>query len=121
MSYQFYKWLHLSSLFIMVLTTGLLLSSAYGAKFAESTRKTISKLHGFALLTVLIAGFGLLAKAKLAGVYVSVWFWAKLSVWFFFGMTPIVLRKTPEAHKPKLLLLYALLPAVVVYLVLNKI
>jgi len=105
----------------MVLTTGLLLSSAFGASFVEKTRKTISKLHGFALLTVLIAGFGLLAKAKLAGVYMSIWFWAKLAVWFAFGMLPIVIRKTPEAHRPKLLLLYSVMPALIVYLVLNKI
>ena len=64
--------------------------------------------------------FGLLAKAKLAGVYVSVWFWTKIGAWFLFGMLPIVIRKTPEAHRPKLLLVYSIVPAVVVYLVLNK-
>jgi len=104
----------------MVLTTGMLLSSAFGASYADKTRKTLSKLHGFALLTVLIAGFGLLAKAKIAGVYVALWFWAKLAAWLIFGMLPLVIRKTPEAHKPKLLLLYSVMPSVIVYLVLNR-
>jgi|GEM_PF-2613676 len=104
----------------MVLTTGLLLSSAFGAVYAEKTRKNLAKLHGFALLTVLIAGFGLLAKAKLAGVYVSVWFWAKMGTWLLFGMLPLILKKTPEAQKSKLVLVFCLLPALVTYLVLNK-
>lgn len=105
----------------MVLTTGLLLSSAFGALYAEKIRKTIAKVHGSSLLVVLIAGFGLLAKAKLGGaVYVSVWFWTKMGAWLLFGLLPIVIRKTPDAHKPKLLLLYSIMPALVVYLVLNK-
>jgi hypothetical protein len=104
----------------MVLTTGVLLSSAFGAVHAEKTRKFISKIHGSALLVVLIAGFGLLAKAKLAGVYVSVWFWAKMAAWLLFGMLPLVIKKTPDAHKPKLLLLYSVVPVLITYLVLTK-
>lgn len=120
MSYLFYKWLHLSSLFIMVLTTGVLLSSAFGLNLQDAARKTIAKIHGSSLLVVFIAGFGLLAKAKIDGAFTTGWFWAKLGAWFAFGMLPIVIKKTPDQHKPKLILIYALVPALIVYLVLNK-
>jgi hypothetical protein len=119
-SYEFYKWLHLSSLFIMVLTTGVLLSSAVGADLKDAVRKNIAKIHGSSLLVVFIAGFGLLARVKTPSPFSKVWFLAKLAVWLLFGLLPIFIRKTPEQHKPKLILVYALLPALVVYLVINQ-
>ena len=120
MSYLFYKWLHLSSLFLMVLTSGLLLSSAFGVSFEEKVRKNIAKVHGSSIFVVLFAGFGLLARVKIDGPFSKAWFWSKLAAWLAFGMLPLVIKKTPPQHKPKIILVYSLLPALIVYLVLNQ-
>ncbi len=120
MSYIFYKWLHLSSLFIMILTTGLLMSSALGQAFPEKVRKNLAKLHGSSLFVVLFGGFGLLARAHIDGAFSQGWFLFKLFAWLVFGMTPLFLKKIPKEHQGKLILFYSALTVATVYMVLNK-
>ncbi len=120
MSYVFYKWLHLSSLFIMLFTTGLLMSSALGQSFTEKVRKSISKLHGLSIFIALFGGFGLLARADIEAPFSQGWFLFKLFSWLLFGMTPLFLKKTPEKHQVKLFWAYGVLAALTVYFVLNK-
>lgn len=120
MSYIFYKWLHLSSLFIMILTTGMLISSALGQSFPEKVRKNLVKLHGSSLFVVLFAGFGLLAKAHIDGAFTQGWFLFKLFAWLMFGMSPLFLKKVKKNHQGKLILAYSALILVTLYMVLNK-
>lgn len=120
MSYTFYKWLHLSSLFVMVLSTGLLMSSALGQSYKENVRKSIAKLHGLTLIVVLFAGFGLLARANIDGAFGKGWFIFKLVAWLLFGMLPLFMKKVPKEHQGKLILFYAALLSATVYMVTNQ-
>jgi len=104
----------------MVLTTGLLMSSAFGQAFAETARKTLAKLHGFSLIAVLFGGFGLLARANIDGAFGKGWFLFKLFAWLLFGMLPLFMKKTPKEHQRKLLLFYSFLLFATVFMVLNK-
>lgn len=106
MSYSFYKWLHLISLFslIMVLTT-----LAYASREKEKIRqKRVWMIaHGLALLLTMISGFGMAAKL---GIFHSIpaWMWLKISIWFVLGtMTALVTR----IHKPSLGMILVLILA----------
>jgi len=121
MSYLFYKWLHLSSLFIMILTTGLLIGPALlGIKLDPSLRKKFSAVHGTTLFLVLFAGFGLLAKAGLQNPWVAVWFWTKLAVWLSFGALPAFTKRCSQKALMKIFIGYALFLVLTVYMVLFK-
>jgi hypothetical protein len=104
----------------MLLTTGLLMSSALGASLKEAARKQVAKLHGFTLIVVLFAGFGLLARANIDGAFGQGWFLFKLFSWLLFGMAPLFLKRLPQKHQGKLILGYSFLAALTVYMVLNK-
>lgn len=121
MSYIFYKWLHLSSLFIMVLTTGLLIGPALlGIKIEPALRKRFSAIHGTTLFLVFLAGFGLLAKAGLANPWVGAWLWTKLAVWLSFGALPAFTKRCSQKTLMKIFIGYALFLAFTVYMVLFK-
>lgn len=120
MSYLFYKWLHLTSLLIMVLTTGVLLSSAFAAPLNARVRKSLAIIHGVSLAVVLVAGFGLLARAQIDGAFTTLWFNFKLIAWLLFGMTPLFIKRLPAKHQPKLFGFFAALLTLTVYLVVNK-
>lgn len=120
MSYTIYKWLHLSSLLIMLFTTGLLMSSALGQSFTEKVRKNLSKIHGLSIFFVLFAGFGLLARVSIEHPFSQGWFLFKLFAWLMFGMLPLFMKKVPKAQQTKLIWSYGVLAALTVYFVLNK-
>lgn len=120
MSYQFYKWLHLSSLLIAVLSTGLLLSSAYTNNLPDKVRKRWTMAHGFLVFLVLLAGFGMLARLKIPGAFQTGWLWIKLLVWLGLGMLPLIVKRGSSAIKHKSLIVYSLLLTLTVYIVLKK-
>lgn len=120
MSYNFYKWVHLTSLMIMFLSTGFLLASAFIADFSPKLRKKISAIHGVALLAAFVAGFGLLARLGHPSPFTTGWMWIKIFAWLGFGMLPLFLKRGPEALKKNLFIIYSLLIVIVVYTVINK-
>ena len=89
MTYTFYKMLHLSGLFVMLLSLGAVASHQLqgGTKANFKNRKFFMALHGIALFFVFLAGFGLIAKAGYN--FSSGWIWGKLVVWLIAGIYPI--------------------------------
>ena len=118
MSYAFYKWLHLTSLLLMVLSTGLLVSNVYGASLKDSLRKKVTAVHGTTLLILFVAGFGLMARGNYS--FTNGWVWVKVLIWLIFGLLPLFLKRGPASVKQNLFIIYSLLLVAAVYTVLFK-
>ncbi len=118
MSYTFYKLLHLSSLFVILLSLGAIASHRLqgGTKENFKNRKFFSALHGIALLVTFVAGFGLIAKAGYT--FQSGWVWGKLAAWLIVGMYPLFFYKKGNTKLPYIILIALLF--VTIYLVEYK-
>lgn len=82
MNYLLLKILHLAGVFA-------LFSSLGATTLASSSRKAVSILHGVALLIIIIAGFAMLKKPPM-GQY---WWVAKLVLWIFIGVAPVLAKR----------------------------
>jgi len=96
MPYEIYKVIHLVSAFVLfAVAGGVALFAANGGDKASNThRKLVGILHGLALLGLLVAGFGLLARLGLGGI--PGWVWAKLVLWLIIGGIATLPYKKPE-------------------------
>ena len=112
MSYQFYKVLHVASLFL------LFTSLAAIAFSTADKRKPWAAIHGIASLIVFVAGFGLLAKIGAMKAFPS-WAIVKIVIWLALGAMPIILRKKPGMAL-QLLLASVLLGTIGSYTAVNK-
>lgn len=80
-------------------------------------RNLLAALQGVALLVVLVAGFGALAKLKLKPI--PGWIWAKVALWVVIAASPALIKRKPELAKGTLFLL-AGLGAAAAYLAVGK-
>jgi hypothetical protein len=96
MDLDFYRVLHLAGvIFLFTSIGGALLASREGATGAAA-RKLSGMTQGIALLIILVAGFGALAKLGLA---MPGWAWAKLVIWLALGASAVLIRKRPDLAK----------------------
>ena len=88
---------------------------------AKPIRRFLTIVHGVALLVILVAGFGLMAK-KFAmggpGEWPG-WIWAKLALWLVLGGSTVIVRRQPGLVKAMVIVLPAL-GLVATYLALFK-
>lgn len=92
MSYPLYKVLHLLGVLLLFASLGgLLVQQLRGGANGEGGRLP-RVTHGIALLLILVAGFGALAKL---GVGLPPWAIAKLVVWLLLGAAPVAIRRLP--------------------------
>ena len=75
--------------------------------------------HGVALVIVLVAGFGMIARLGMGGGW-PLWVWLKLVIWLVLGAATVFVRKAGESAGWLLVLLPAL-GAVSAWLVLYRI
>ena len=93
MDLNLYRLLHLTGvIFLFTAIGGALLASREGT-VGTAARKLSGITHGVALLIILIAGFGALAKLGLA---MPGWAWAKLVIWLLLGASPALIKRKPE-------------------------
>lgn len=79
-----YKVLHLSGVFLALLSLGsLIVIGAVGGR-ALKWRGMFSALNGIGLLLIIIAGFGLLARLGMSWPWQG-WVFVKMLIWLFFG------------------------------------
>jgi hypothetical protein len=86
-SYQIYKILHLTGIFMIVISLGgMAVAAINGGVKNHPFRKQLAWTHGIGMVLALVAGFGLLARLGLQhGEGLPVWVIAKLVIWFVLG------------------------------------
>ena len=124
MSYNFYSILHLTSL----ISLGLILGALWGLYTHENYNKKFKKLllafHGIIMFLIFLAGFGLIAKIKLASPW-PFWVYAKLIIWLFLGAMPFLIKKSGQkfhssaGHLLSLLLSFALVFIAILFIKLK--
>ncbi|MCC6138169.1 MAG: hypothetical protein IT287_06025 [Bdellovibrionaceae bacterium] len=94
MSYQFYLFLHLVSLFITFLILGGVITHVLsgGTKQNFELRKSFAMIHGITVLIAFVSGFGLMAKAQYS-FGTSTWLYGKILCWLLVGAFPAIVYK----------------------------
>ncbi len=119
LSLSFYKLLHLFGIMLMFSALGAMIAAAVGGQENPSLKKLGGMAHGIALVLVLVAGFGLLARQGFAGGW-PLWVWLKLVIWLVFGAATVFVRKAGE-KAGWLLILLPVLGAVSAWLALYRV
>lgn len=93
MTYGFYKVVHLFGVLLLFTSLGTLAASAK----AESgpLKRIAGAAHGIALVIILVAGFGLMARLSMFGA-IPLWAWGKVGLWLLLGIAVLPLRRKPE-------------------------
>lgn len=118
MSFEMYKVLHIVGVFMVI--TGLTATGAVcwaGVAKENPARRLAAATHGFGLLIVLIAGFGMLARAQIP--VGQSWVVGKLGIWIVLGGM-MVLAKRMAARTPMIWLLTFILGGAAAYLAIVK-
>ena len=93
MSLDFYKVLHIFS--VLLLFTSLGTAAAIGSADGGRLRRLAGIGHGVALVLIMVAGFGLLAKLRMFDS-IPGWVLVKVGLWFLLGVAIVPLRRRPE-------------------------
>jgi cytochrome bd-type quinol oxidase subunit 2 len=96
-SYEAYKLIHIFGVLFLIFSLGGLWLQATDdrVRVSDRVRKVLGMVHGAALLIILIAGFGLLARLGITqGFAWPWWVWGKIGIWILLGATAIVMRRT---------------------------
>jgi hypothetical protein len=106
-SFAAYKVVHiLGVLFVFASLGALILASRDGA-WGGRGRKLAGMTHGIALLVVLIAGFGAMARLGMGNPgHWPLWVWIKALIWLVLGGIIVLIRRAPQLST----LLWWLLP-----------
>jgi hypothetical protein len=96
-SYTAYKVIHvLGVLFVFTSLGALMLASREGIERGNG-RKLAGITHGIALLVVLVAGFGTLARLGLGNPgHWPLWVWLKALIWLALGGIIVLVRRSPQ-------------------------
>lgn len=118
-SYETYKLIHLLGVIILFLSLGGYL--ALSSEKAPVSRKLIAVTHGFAVIVILVGGFGLLARLGFSA-YQSwpTWVWVKITIWFILALIVILIRKMPEL-KISLWFIIPILGIIAAYMAIFKV
>lgn len=99
MSYEFYKVLHHTGLFMVFLSLGAYLLNAIadgGRQFRG--RRLVMITHGLGMLAVFVAGFGLIARLQLSTPW-PLWIYLKLGIWILIGLLLLIaMRRSALAN-----------------------
>lgn len=99
MSLEFYRALHLTGIFMVLLPLGGIgLHMINGGTRDFAARKLLAMVHGIGLLISLVAGFGLLARLQLMGS-LPAWAWVKLLIWLWMGAVPVLFYRRAAMAK----------------------
>jgi len=93
------KTLHLAGVFALFASLG-------ATMLGGSQKKTASALHGISLVFILIIGFAMLKKPPMD----QYWWMAKLGLWLFIGVAPVLSKK--KVLPPVIVLTLCLVAAV---------
>ena len=118
LSLSFYKVLHLFGIMLMFSALGAVIAAAVAGEENPRLKKLGGMAQGIALVIILVAGFGLLARQGFTGGW-PLWVWLKLVIWVIFGGATVFVRKAGE-KAGWLLVLLPVLGAVSAWLALYR-
>ena len=113
MSFEFYRVLHIFGIVLLFCVLGglaVFASLTRDAKGASeppehaTTRKRLSMLHGIAMLIILVAGFGLMAKSGIMSTWPT-WIFGKLAIFVVLGGALAFVRRSGQLGRAWLILL----------------
>ncbi len=105
MSYEFYRILHFTGLAAFFICVGALFQFPYLSEDKKiPLKKFWMKIHGAALLLIILGGFGMYARLALPPP-IPHWIWGKLCIWLFFGGSLTLFIRKPKMAKLTLLLI----------------
>jgi hypothetical protein len=107
LSLSFYKVAHLFGVMLMFSALGAVVAAAVAGDANPRLKRLGGMAHGIALLLIMVAGFGLIARQGFEGGW-PLWVWIKLVIWLVFGAAAVMARKAGEKVGWLLLLLPAL-------------
>ncbi len=119
LSYETYKLIHLLGVIFLFLSLGgyLTLSSTK----TPVSRKLIALTHGIAVIVILVAGFGLLARLGFSAFQSwPLWVWVKITVWIILAVIVILIRRMPEL-KISLWVIIPILGVIAAYMAIFKV
>ena len=89
-----YQLLHMIGIFIVLTGMGGLwvLSATPDNGNHDKIRKRLMGFHGAAMVLILFAGFGSLAKLGITGSW-PLWIWLKLAIWLALGALPALIKR----------------------------
>lgn len=93
LSVQFYLWLHLAGIGLVLLAVGGLAASD------PARYRALAITHGIGLLAALVAGFGLLARAGILWPLPG-WVLAKIALWLALGGSVVLFKRRPGLAAP---------------------
>jgi len=120
--FETYKLIRLLAIFALFAAAGgaTVHAANRGFKQDNAARGAVAALHGLALLFILVAGFGMLARLGLEHNWLFPgWVWGKLVIWVLFGFAISLPYRKPTMAK-RLLFLLPLLGAIAAFLALFK-
>lgn len=110
MSLAAYKVLHLAGVMLLFMALGGLAMVAWikpPDAEAKPLRALLAASHGLALILILVAGFGALARLGfMAPSSWGTWVYAKLAIWLLLGASVALIRRMPNMARSW----YGLLP-----------
>ena len=98
MSYEFYKFLHYAGVLFLFMAMGGLAFHQLSGGSGEKANKLASITHGVALLVILVAGFGLLARIGMQDG-IPTWAYIKLAIWLVMGAALTLLKRAGSTAK----------------------
>ncbi|TGN19811.1 hypothetical protein [Leptospira idonii] len=101
MSYQIYKLMHMLGIFLLFLSLGgvALFTINGGTKSTNKWKSIAAITHGLALVLLLVAGFGMMARLGIPHGSWPGWVYAKIVVWLTFGGLLAVVYRKPAIAK----------------------
>jgi hypothetical protein len=97
MSFAAYKVIHILSVLFVFVSLGALMLAARDGVERGNGRKLAGMTHGIALLAVLVAGFGALARLGMPNPAAwPMWVWIKALIWLVLGGIIVLIRRSPR-------------------------
>ncbi len=107
LSLSVYKIAHLFGIMLMFSALGTVIAATVAGEANPRLKKLGGMAHGLALVLILVAGFGMLARLGMNGPW-PLWVWLKLAIWLLFGAATVVVRRLGAKAGWLLILLPAL-------------
>lgn len=118
MPYEFYKVLHVVSVIALMLAFGGMLALPDNPKDHPFFKRLVIA-HGVALLLILVAGFGLLAKLGIHSPWPT-WIWVKLGIWLVLGAYMAIIKRFLGQRRARIAVSVFILGSLAAYMGIYK-